>query len=107
RRGWTGRAGGRTTQTRAGESSLEEFVLRDGLRRLRGPEDVAQPLLPLLHVEVVLVLKRPPEDRRKFVERGEQLRDGFPQRLDLEATLGRAHVFEDALLGARGDDRLR
>src|SRR5439155_10657750 len=34
-------------------------------------------------------------------------RDGFPQRLDLEATLGRAHLFEDALLGARGDDRLR
>src|SRR5207245_10985831 len=36
----------------------------------------------------------------------EPLRDRFAQRLRLEAALRRAHVLEDALLGARRHDRL-
>src|SRR5438094_607406 len=43
----------------------------------------------------------------ELVQRGEQLGNRFARGLRLEAGVGRAHVFEDALLGARGDDRLR
>src|SRR5438552_2196996 len=67
----------------------------------------AEPSLPLLDVEVVFVLQRAPQDRREFVERLEQLAGGLAQRLLLEAVIARAHVLEDRLLGARGDNRLR
>src|SRR5690349_11157511 len=71
------------------------------------PQQRAEPPLPLLDVEMVLVLQRAPEYRREFVERLEQLAGRLPQPFELEAPIGRAHVLEDALLGARGHDRLR
>ena len=43
--------------------SVEEFVLLDGLRRWRGAQRFAQPLLPLLRVEVVLALQRASQRR--------------------------------------------
>src|SRR5947208_1084181 len=66
----------------------------------------AQALLPLLHVEMMLVQQGPPQHGRELVERGEQLGHGLAQRLRLEAAFGGAHVLQDALLGARRDDRL-
>src|SRR6266511_5568765 len=87
--------------------SVEQFVLLDGLRRRRGAQHLAQPPLPQLDVEVVLALQGAPRRRRQLMPRREQLGDRLPERLRLEAPLGGAHVLEDALLGARRDDRLR
>src|SRR5205814_2016463 len=67
----------------------------------------SQTLLPRRDVEVVLLLQRTAQHRRELVERGDQLRDRFAQRLYLKARIARPHVLEDALLGARRDDRLR
>src|SRR5437667_133881 len=66
-----------------------------------------QPLLPQLDVEAVLLLQGAALRGGEVVERGEQLGDRLAQRLHLKAGVARAHVLEDALLGARGDDRLR
>src|SRR5205807_1778350 len=64
------------------------------------------PMLPLLGVEVVLLLQRAAQPRRELVERGEQLGDRLAQPLYLKPRVARSHVLEDALLGARRDDRL-
>src|ERR1700704_6690934 len=73
---------------------------------LGGAQQGPKPPFPFLDVEVMLVLKGPPEHRRELVERLEQLACRLPQRLELEARIGRPHVLENALLGARGHDRL-
>src|SRR5258708_29119842 len=54
---------------------------------------------------MMFVLQRPAQHRREFVKRFQQLGGGGPQRFRLPAR-ARAHVREDRLLGARGDDRL-
>src|SRR5258708_4774937 len=87
--------------------SFEEVVLSRGVGMLGRSQQGADPVLPLLDVEVVFVLQRAPEYRREFVERLEQLAGRLAQRLLLEAVIARAHVLEDRLLGARGDNRLR
>src|SRR6266516_6667732 len=87
--------------------SVEQLVLIHQLGRRRRAQDLPQPLLPFLDVEVVLVEQRAPQDGRELVERGEQLGDRLTEGLDLEGLVRRPHVLEDALLGARGDDRLR
>src|SRR5205823_6021523 len=94
---------GRTSRRRP---SVEQLVLLDRCRRLGGAQQLPHSLLPLLDVEVLFVLQDPAQHGRKLVERREQLGDRFPQRLHLKAALARPHVFEDALLGARRDDRL-
>src|SRR2546422_6191046 len=54
----------------------------------------------------MLVEEGAPQHGGELVERGEQLRDRLAQRLHLEPALRGPHVLEDALLGARRDDRL-
>src|SRR5207253_11361249 len=65
------------------------------------------PLLPRLEVKMVLLLQRTAQHRRELVERGQELGDRFAQRLYVKPRVARPHVLEDALLGARRDDRLR
>src|SRR5258706_16485141 len=71
-----------------------------------GPQRVGAQYLPFLQVEVMLVVQRPPQYRREFVERLEQFAGGLPQPFELEAPIGGTHVLEDALLRARGHNRL-
>src|SRR5712692_1129898 len=89
-----------------GGGSVEQLGLRHRLRGARPAQQFSEPLLPLLHVEVMLVLQRAAQDRRELVEGGEQFRDRLAQRLRLEPGFARAHVLEDRLLAAGGDDRL-
>src|SRR5204862_6897687 len=71
-----------------------------------GAQQVTEASFPLLDVELVLVLERPAQHRREFVERLEQLARRLAQPLLLEAVVGRPHVLENRLLGPRGDARL-
>src|SRR5437773_2573591 len=50
--------------------------------------------------------RRPAQHRRELVERLQLLDDRRPQRLELEAVVGRPQVREDRVFGTRGDDRL-
>src|SRR5260370_41905079 len=89
------------------EESGEQIVLPGRLDRRGGAQQLAQMRLPLLHVEMVLVLQRAPQYRRELAQRFQQLPRGLAQGLRLEAVAARAHILEDALLGARCHDRLR
>src|SRR2546428_5620264 len=88
------------------EESGEQVVLPGRLDHRGRAQQLAQMQLPFLHVEMVLVLQRPTQDRRELVKCLQQLSGRLPQRLGLEAIVARAHVLEDALFGARRHDRV-
>src|SRR5258708_39026927 len=84
----------------------EQIVLQMAHARQRRPQQRAETLFPFFDVEMMFVLQRPAQHGREFVKRFQQLGGGGPQRFRLPAR-ARAHVGEDRLLGARGDDGLR
>src|SRR2546430_2051896 len=97
----------------ATEGGFQVQALREAITELLAAFHEFSPVLrrALLNehhfdVEVMLVEEGAPQHGGELVERGEQLRDRLTQRLHLEPALRGPHVLEDALLGARRDDRL-